>query len=77
MHPVVTINHWSHHLHDGMLAMWHQIDSHLRSRHFWTGVGLTLLIVGIVALLFFLAKNSPIAIPSDNPYGVPYVPYRI
>ncbi len=77
MHPVTTMKHWSHHLHDGMLAMWHEIDQHLHSRHFWAGVGLTLLIVGIVALLFFAVRNAPpIETPSNYPYGIPYSPYR-
>jgi hypothetical protein len=44
MHTAKTIKHWSHHLHDSLLTMGHHIDQHLRSRHFWAGVGITLLI---------------------------------
>ena len=76
MHPVVTMKHWSHHLHDGTQAMWHHIDEHLRSRHFWAGVGVTLLIVGFVALVFMLVKNAPIQMQGEYPYGIPYGPYR-
>jgi len=72
MHPATTMKHWSHHLHDGMLTMWHEIDQHLHSRHFWTGVGITLLIVGFVTALIILVKNAPIQVPSDYPYRFPY-----
>ena len=73
MHPVIPMKHWSHHLHDRMLTMQHHIAEHLHSRHFWVGVGLTLLIVGIVALLFLLARDAPLI----NPYGFPYSPYGV
>ncbi len=76
MHPVIAITHWSHHLHDGMLFMWHHIDEHLHSRHFWAGVGITLLLAGIVSLLFIAAKNAPFSSPMEYPYGIPYMPYR-
>jgi hypothetical protein len=76
MHPIATTKNWSHHLHDGMLSMWHHIDQHLRSRHFWAGVGITLLIVGFVAMLLFLAKNAPINAPIDSPSSMPYSPYQ-
>ncbi len=59
MHPVITLKHWSHH-----------VSEHLHSHHFWAGVVITLLIVGIVALLFMLARNAPIVYP----YGFPYSP---
>ena len=73
MHPVITAKDWSHHLHDDMLHLWHHIDEHLHSRHFWMGVGITLLVVGLVALLFVLASNAPIAYPQ----GYPYIPYGV
>ena len=76
MHPVITMKSWSHHLHDGTLSMWHHIDEHLRSRHFWAGVALTLLIGGLVTLLFFVAKNASTEIHTEYPYGIPYAPYR-
>ncbi len=76
MHPVITMKDWSHHLHDSMLAMWHHMDQHLRSRHFWVGVGVTLLIVGFVMLMLVLARKSPIEVPGTYPYGIPYSPYR-
>jgi hypothetical protein len=60
MHPAITMKHWSHH-----------VSEHLHSRHFWAGVVITLLIVGVVALLFILARNAPIAYPHGFPYG-PY-----
>jgi hypothetical protein len=66
---------WSHHLHDGMLSMWHHIDEHLRSRHFWAGVGITLLLVGFVTLLIFAVKNAPIESGEFQTYGIPYSPY--
>jgi len=59
MHPIITMKHWSHH-----------VSEHLHSRHFWAGVAITLLIVGVVTLLFILARNAPIAYP----YGFPYTP---
>ncbi len=73
MHPIATAKDWSHHLHDGMLTAWHHIDQHLRSRHFWTGVGITLLVIGLVALFIVLAKNAPTELPS-YPYSYPYGP---
>lgn len=68
MHPVTTMKHWSHHLHDGMPNLRQHISEHLHSRHFWVGVGLTLLVVGLVALLFILARNAPMVYPHDLPY---------
>ncbi len=62
MHPVITLKHWSHH-----------VSEHLHSRHFWDGVVITLLMVGIVTLLFMLARNAPIAYP----YGFPYSPQGV
>ncbi len=71
MHTAETMKHWSHQMHDGMLTLWHHIDEHLHSSHFWVGVGLTLLFVTFVALLFMLARNAPIIYPTNYPY-VPY-----
>jgi hypothetical protein len=76
MHPVVTIRHWSHHLHDGMLTLRRQIDQHLHSRHFWIGVGAALLIIGLVTLFIVVAQNAPFVIPTEYPAGSPYIPYR-
>ena len=76
MHPVTTMKHWSHALHEGMLTMRHHIGDHLHSRHFWVGVGITLLLVGVAALLFFLSKHTPIMSPGEYPYSIPYTPYR-
>ncbi len=74
MHPIMTAKSWSHHLHDGALAAWHQIDQHLRSRHFWTGVGIALLAIGLVALVITLVRNAPLQ--GDYLYGSPYGFYR-
>ncbi len=68
MHVALTMKTWSHHLHDGMLSLWHHIDEHFHSRHFWAGVVLTLLIAGVIALLFILAKEAPYIYPPDLPY---------
>jgi hypothetical protein len=76
MHPIATVRHWSHDLHDGTLTMWHHIDDHLRSRHFWAGVGIALLVTGIAMLLIILAKNAPLEFQGEVPYGIPYAPYR-
>lgn len=73
MHPVITMKHWSHHLHDGMLNVRHRIAESLHSRHFWIGVGVALVVVGIVALLILLARDAPFI----NPYGFPYSPYGV
>ena len=75
MHPVMTMKNWSHHLHDGMLSMSHHIDEHLHSRHFWAGVGVTLLIAAVVTLLFFAVKYAPSEMPFDYPHSTPYTPY--
>ncbi|VGO22074.1 hypothetical protein [Pontiella sulfatireligans] len=56
--------------------MRYQVSGHLHSRHFWAGVGITLLIAAIVALLFILAKNAPITAPGGYPYTVPFGPYQ-
>jgi len=76
MHPVITMKHWSHHLHDGMLAAGHHIDQHLRSGRFWIGVGFTLLAAGLAALIVILAKNAPLMLPGEYLMGNPYLPYR-
>ena len=76
MHTAETMKHWGHHLHDGMLTMGHHIDQHFRSRHFWAGVGITLLIVVLVTALIILAKNAPLNVPTDFPYSIPYGPYH-
>lgn len=73
MHATETIKHWSHQLHDGMRTMWHHIGDHLHSRHFWAGIGVTLLVIGLMVLLFFVAKNAPIQ--SSYPYVGPFGAY--
>lgn len=54
MNPVITMMHWSHHLHDSMLFMWHEIDQRFHSHHFWVGVAVTFLIVGFVTAMITL-----------------------
>ena len=71
MHPVITIMHWGHHLREIMLTTKYHINDHLHSRHFWVGVTLGLLIVGIMTVLFILASNAPVIYP----HGMRYVPY--
>ena len=63
-------------MHDGLLSLWHHIDQHLRSRHFWTGVGITLVIVGIVTLLLLLAMEAPVETFGTYPTGMPYGPVQ-
>jgi hypothetical protein len=74
MYSGTTMKHWIHHLHDGMLTMGHHISEHLHSRHFWAGVGITLLIIGFATLLFIAAKNAPFEMQGFYPYGTPYIP---
>lgn len=69
MHVAETMKNWSHHLHDGMLTMRHHIWDHLHNRHFWAGIGVALVVIGILTVLFFAAKNAPIQ------YSYPYFPY--
>ena len=57
MHPVSAVMHWSQHLHDGMTFMWHEVNQHLRSRHFWAGVAIVMLLVGFIALIVYLAQT--------------------
>ena len=76
MQPVATMKSWGHHLHDGMLSMRHHINEHLHSRHFWTGVGITLLVIGFVALFVYFATKAPLQMEGTFPYGYPYAPYR-
>ncbi len=76
MHTAKTMKHWSHHLHDGMLSLWHQIDQHLHSRRFWAGVGIALLLVFLVTLIVLSAKNAPVESFNPSLYGNPYAPYR-
>jgi hypothetical protein len=71
MHPIIAITHWSHHLRESMMIMSHQIHENLHSRHFWAGVGITLLIVGTLALLFALVTGTQIEAPRLYPYGFP------
>lgn len=75
MHPVITMKSWSHQLHDSLLIARHEIYEHIRSRHFWTGVAVALLLAGIAAALIMLAMNTPVELMEDFPYG-PYGPYR-
>ena len=74
MHTVVTMKHWGHHLYDGIQAMRHEIVQHLHSRHFWTGVGVTLLIIGLAVLFFMLVRYAPLQMHNMQPYSIPYVP---
>ncbi|MDF7825876.1 hypothetical protein P4B35_17740 [Pontiellaceae bacterium B12227] len=65
MHPVSSLKHWSHH-----------VSEHLHSRHFWAGVGVTLLVIGTVALLFVLImKSVPVEIYDAAPYASPYMTF--
>ena len=73
MHTTTTLKHWSHHLHDAMLTIRHHISEHLHSRHFWVGVVLTLLLVGMAVLLLTLAGNAPVIYP----HNLPYPPYGV
>ena len=66
MHPIITMKHWSHELHDSIVE-------HLHSRHFWVGVGITLLIIGFLTLLLILSKNAPIIYPHEMPRYAPYI----
>lgn len=70
MHRETTMKHGSHHMHDSMQTMWHHIDEHFHSSHFWVGVGVTLLFVGLAILLFNLAGNAPLQLRF-----LPYRPY--
>lgn len=65
MHPVSTMKHWSHVLHDSIVE-------HIHSRHFWVGVVIALCFAGILALLFILARSAPIIYPHHMPYA-PYM----
>ncbi|MBT8045769.1 MAG: hypothetical protein KJN67_01260 [Pontiella sp.] len=76
MHLGTSMKGWSHRLHDGMLGIWHHIDQHLHSRHFWTGVGVAVLIMGFVMLAIMLARETPVILRGEYPYGIPYSPYQ-
>ena len=56
---------------DNMSYLWHSISEHLHSRHFWVGVGITMLIVTITTLLFLAIKYGPVEYNGTYPYG-PY-----
>lgn len=71
MHPVITMKHWSHHLHDSMLTLKQHVTEHLHSRHFWAGVMITLLILGFLTMLYILARNAPFIYPQEYPF-IPY-----
>jgi len=75
MHPVATAMNWSHHLHDSMPVIWHEIDQHLHSRHFWAGVTVTLLIICTFILLLMLAKNAPIQ--TEPMTEIPWLPHTL
>lgn len=73
MHPLSTVMHWSHHLHESMTFLRHEVGVHLRSRHFWAGVAVTMLIVGFIALIVYLARNTPAdTLWPSTTYGFPY-----
>jgi len=76
MHLFITAMSWSHHLHDSWLFAWHEVDQHLHSRHFWTGVGVTLLVLGFIALMVTLAMHAPAGPMSISPYNYPIGPYQ-
>ena len=74
MHPVTNILHWSHHMHEGMDYLWHQTLEHLHSPHFWIGVGITLLVIGLISLLLIAVLYGSI----EFSYGrYPYMPYGL
>ena len=73
MHPVSTLLHWSHHMHESMNYLWHSTIEHLHSRHFWAGVTITLFAIGILTLLFLAVMYGSFEFTSDRylygPYG--------
>jgi Fe2+ transport system protein B len=71
MHPIMAIKHWNQYLHESMMHTSHQIREHLHSRHFWAGVGATLLIIGGLAVLFTLITKTPLEDSGTYPYGFP------
>ena len=76
MHPVITMKNWSHHLHDAMLSMGHHVDQHLRSRHFWTGIAVALVVAAFMTLVILLALKTPLESLNTAPHSNPYLPYR-
>lgn len=65
MHPVSAMKHWSH-----------EVSEHLHNRHFWTGVGITLLIVSFAALLLLLfVKSGSFENYNTMPFVNPYMSY--
>ena len=76
MHPVTTLMHWSHHMHDSMSYMRYGITEHLHSRHFWVGMGVALFIVALLILMAFVVWRVPIEMSESYPYMYPYLPYR-
>jgi hypothetical protein len=75
MHPLVTVKHLGHELHDGIVSFRQHIDQHLHSRHFWTGIGAALLAVGVLTLLIMLAAKMPLESIEGYPTGMPFTPY--
>lgn len=80
MHTADVIKGWGHHLHDGLVVMLHETEHLVSSRHFWSGVLVTLLVAGIVALVVTMlvrAPEMPVRPLEDLPLQFPYpYPYR-
>ena len=71
MHSTIALKHWSHHLHENMLALMHNISRHKHEHPTLANIILTLLAVGILTLLYIFAKKIPYTYPPQVP---PYIP---
>jgi hypothetical protein len=77
MHLETNIKHWSHHLHDDMLAIRHGIGEQLHHRHLWIGLAIALLILGLMTLLTIAVWHMPAGSLENYQYGYPSLYYPV
>ena len=76
MHPLNTMKHWSHHLHDDMLRFEHVLSTQCHNHRFWIGVGIAVLFISLMTLLFVWAWRTPGTIDGFE-YMYPYMYYPV
>jgi hypothetical protein len=59
MHPVMTMKSWSHHVHDGGITTWQEIDHLAHNGTMWAAMGVALFVTAVVALMFYLTMSVP------------------
>ena len=76
MHPVLTIRHYGHLLHDDAADLLHRLDSQLHGHHCWFLAACALLLLAALWIMLLLKPSLPSPPTYDDlQYGYPF--YRV